>query len=173
MGVDCNQSAVRQTALPVLPGHWRQHALSLDVRTCPTPAACLGGTNVSTQCLQNQTGPYCSQCLPGQYRGTDGLCVTCRDTLQAALPVLVFAGACLLVVGLYVLRARTLSQSMARQSFWETREGRLRLLVASVIAKVRRAIEWGSVKGRILVSLFQVRLRFSSISGWISGWISG
>ena len=68
----CDEIGVTLDALPVAAQHWRQSADSYEVRQCFTGEACLGGPNVTRQCNQTQTGPYCALCSPGHFGGGDG-----------------------------------------------------------------------------------------------------
>ena len=178
----CNASGVTQRSLPLLPGHWRQHDLALSVRDCGGfSSACLGGSNTSAQCAANHTGPYCSQCVAGHYANS-GSCKSCEDTFAALVPIIIVLGVLLFLLllcqlGVWARRRRlqeeeedeaaaaeagdapiappaALRRGKATRSLFDERQ--LRRKLESLSSKVRRLMDWGSVKARILVSLFQV-----------------
>jgi hypothetical protein len=79
----CDKADTRLEALPLAPGFWRQSTTAIDIRACFTPAACIGGPNVTTQCAssQRQGSPYCAVCADGYYGGGDGaLCQACAGS---------------------------------------------------------------------------------------------
>jgi len=75
----CNTPNVTLVRLDVEEGYWRQTDFSSEIRPCDNTAACLGGTNVSTQCATGHHGPYCDVCMPHYFGGRDGqLCTPCE-----------------------------------------------------------------------------------------------
>ena len=61
-GIQCNYSGIDLAYLPVASSFWRQSDSSRTARKCFSPGVCLGGTNLSTQCIEGHLGPYCGVC---------------------------------------------------------------------------------------------------------------
>jgi len=76
----CDTPNVTLRELDVEEGYWRQSDFSSEIRRCYSAAACLGGTNVSSQCADGHQGPYCEVCMPEYFGGSlNELCTPCED----------------------------------------------------------------------------------------------
>ena len=65
----CDEPGLRLEDMPLQPGSWRPHELSVAVRHCYRDGACQGGTHVSapagsngSYCSLGYGGPYCDVC---------------------------------------------------------------------------------------------------------------
>lgn len=68
------------TTLQLEPGFWRTTSTSTDVRHCPSPDACVGGSDTSGYCAEGHTGAYCGVCLDGYSEvGTSLTGMTCVE----------------------------------------------------------------------------------------------
>ena len=65
LGTNCMTPGVVVHSLDVVPGFWRDSALSIDVRACPSTAPCVGGSNYTALCDTGYSGPYCAVCDKG------------------------------------------------------------------------------------------------------------
>lgn len=71
-------------------GYWRTSGSSSDVRSCPIPDLCVGGTGGGdVLCFGNNTGPYCTVCPSSYFASVSGVCLECGSasgltTVQAA-----------------------------------------------------------------------------------------
>ena len=86
--------------LPLEEGYWRVNRESRIVLPCNNDA-CLGGTNVTTQCSFGHKGYYCSECLDDFYSNL-GSCQPCgdvsfSDTLGDSAPRFIIGISCLLI----------------------------------------------------------------------------
>lgn len=83
-------------------GYWRTSGASSDVRSCPIPDLCEGGTGGGDDiCFGNNTGPYCMVCPNSYFASVNGVCLECGSaggvtTLQVAGFLL---SMCLLLAG--------------------------------------------------------------------------
>ena len=70
----CDRPGISLRTLPLEPGFWRVSETSVELRACPTPESCIGGT----VCSANRTSPNCNAdnlCEVG-HRGP--LCLVCE-----------------------------------------------------------------------------------------------
>ena len=82
-GTNCNTSGNTLVSLPLLPGWWRVHTRSTDVRKCPrfggqNSTGCIGGWGAL--CKPGLTGPYCQLCVNKTghfYDMRKGECASC------------------------------------------------------------------------------------------------
>ena len=99
-GVVCETPDVELVSLEVLPGYWRQDPYSAEMRTCHTPAACLGGNDSTAPglCRAGHHGPYCALCDEGLYTSFN-LCEPCEGSgLTVWLPLIVLGALMLLAL---------------------------------------------------------------------------
>lgn len=83
-------------------GYWRTSGASSDVRSCPIPDLCEGGTGGGDDlCFGNNTGPYCMVCPSSYFASVNGVCLECGST--SGVTTVQVAGfllsVCLLLVG--------------------------------------------------------------------------
>ena len=110
VGTNCSEIALTLATLPLSPGHWRAHADTADVRSCPGSLGvsgckgCVGGECAlnTSWCKPGLGGPYCQLCLDDgtYYSAADAECLACNVD---GLPGMITGGAViatLLVVGL-------------------------------------------------------------------------
>lgn len=83
--------------------YWRISQMSSNILACPTPGACLGGTNTSTQCREGMSGAYCSVCESGYSKAQDGLCYSCRNSDSVAAAVVPTVLIALVIIGALVM----------------------------------------------------------------------
>jgi predicted outer membrane repeat protein len=125
--------------LDLAANYWRVDDISATVLACPTPYACLGGPNITSQCRVGQEGPYCTVCSTGYTRSQDGLCYSCENsnslgaaTVSTVLFVIFFIGI-LLVVRYYkkIIKwySKLLNQTVKNRKF-KTLRVKLKILVA-------------------------------------------
>ena len=85
--------------ITVVPGYYRVHSMSLEIRRCVGRQSCVGGSNLSTGCALNHvgsnetcprytdlcapghTGHYCDVCTPSYYRSSGRVCNSCNGNL--------------------------------------------------------------------------------------------
>ena len=100
----CNKKNVELAALEVAPGYWRHANDSLEIRRCPEPGACVGGTvlnSTDSMCRTGHTGPMCAVCVEGYAKTGEGLCAECppeRADLNIAVTALAPIGLIAVVV---------------------------------------------------------------------------
>lgn len=143
-GADCSEPAMTLATLRVLPGYWRAGVKDVDVRPCPTPELCAGGTipvadgrgfgdNFSAAalssyqpslCVEGSTGAFCSLCIDGWSGARFEPCSPCSDdtAVQAVLLVAValFTGCTLALVAYIVFRAKGELNAAVRRARVET-----------------------------------------------------
>jgi hypothetical protein len=89
-----------QRHLLVKAGYWRITPITMEIRQCPLPEACLGGTNYSnlgiSYCNEGYMGPLCATCVvPGFFYNPDfRTCDACEaggkeSQLASPTPVIV------------------------------------------------------------------------------------
>jgi hypothetical protein len=71
--------------------YWRSSMQSDEIYQCTVPNACIGGVNVSTQCNEGASGPYCSVCVPGYTSNLLGQCYSCNDVESQLFEVIIFS----------------------------------------------------------------------------------
>ena len=79
-GVRDDVVSMNITTLELEPGFWRTTSTSTDVRHCPSPDACVGGSDTSGYCAEGHTGAYCEVCVDGYSEvGTSLTGMTCVE----------------------------------------------------------------------------------------------
>jgi hypothetical protein len=79
-GVRIDIVDMNTTTLELEPGFWRTSSTSTDVRHCPSPDACMGGSDTSGYCAEGHTGAYCDVCVDGYSEvGTSLTGMTCVE----------------------------------------------------------------------------------------------
>ena len=159
VGTDCSQSGVELASLPVKPGYFRERNISQTVRQCPWPAACLGGTDIDTQCAAGTQGAFCGSCEPQYFSENGGQCKPCGTNAQ------VTAG---IVVGILLIFLALLGLCLGY--------GKLRQLSPDRTPKLHRlaqritthGLRW-ALKFRLLFSLLQVLGAIANYTYHISG----
>jgi hypothetical protein len=152
----CDAANTKLEALPLAPGFWRQSVLAVDIRPCFSPAACLGGPNVTTQCApsQRQGSPYCAVCAKGYYGGGDGvLCQECEgSTLYTFLPAIAIGSILVLIIVMCVIRCVHGDEAVLSRV---SRVSRASREVASFMQRALDKAEGAMVKLRILIACVQ------------------
>ena len=96
-GVDCSNAGVSLEWLPVSKDYYRRTATARTVRKCTITGACLASnsTNQTLQCLDSQTGEFCSVCREG-YQGGNPVkgiaCTKCEGDPIATLTMYMAGG---------------------------------------------------------------------------------
>jgi len=89
--------------------YWRSDTLSSNLLQCPVYGVCLGGSNVTTQCKEGTTGPYCSVCGSGYVKNQMGVCYSCTNSeslFAEVISAMVFTIIILIVLVMYRFRER-------------------------------------------------------------------
>ena len=127
--------------------YWRSYQESSILLQCPVYGVCLGGSNVTTQCVTGATGAYCSVCLKGYVSDQSGVCYDCNSgsTLATKLSVLI-AFMVALIFSVMAYRFRNVVMSCYE-----------RFLSKQVIALLTSPkYKYMRVKVKILVAFFQI-----------------
>lgn len=90
---------VGQTPVLVTPGYWRTSEASDDVRSCPLPDLCQGGSGGGDDiCLGDNVGPYCLVCPSSHFSSVKGVCLACGSSGVSTFQLLgIVSAACLLL----------------------------------------------------------------------------
>jgi predicted outer membrane repeat protein len=93
MDTDCKQcpahvSCPGGNVLDLDKNYWRVDENSDVIYECPIINVCLGGTNVSTQCADGQSGAFCSVCEDGYTQDQNGKCYACDNSADVIAEVL-------------------------------------------------------------------------------------
>lgn len=98
--------------LYVNPGYWRATNYSDNVLRCPYKDACKGGTNADDLCFDEYTGAYCSICVEGYSKQSDGSCNKCNASSKIVTPIVlaslsatIFSAICYIFVKWEKIRA--------------------------------------------------------------------
>ena len=87
-GVDQNATEFGMTlqTLYLKPGHWRVTENSTVIYKCFNEDLCLGGSNLTSACVEGSTGPYCEVCEEG-FAKSQGVCVECSGNSKLTVIV--------------------------------------------------------------------------------------
>jgi hypothetical protein len=156
--------------MPLLPNWYRVSNSSVAAYPCSAPGVCLGGRDVSQQCIEGHEGPLCDNCILDWYRQDDAFCKPCPAT-GAEDSIIIFGVIVLtgLVLLLVLLRLVQRASSSRRRG-----------------SRLARAVEFCghrganiSIKLKILVSLSQLirgagfvfQIKFPPIFDQLTKWL--
>lgn len=105
---ECNAPNQMLHTLQIAPGYWRHSNTTLEIRRCPEPEACKGGS--LSECREGHEGPLCAVCKKGHAKTGDGLCAVCPPE-QAGLNVAVTVLAPIALTALVVVMILTANGS--------------------------------------------------------------
>jgi hypothetical protein len=159
--------------LPVAPGFWRQHRGSRFVRRCQIEDVCLGGTLAGdASCRPGHRGPLCAACVtePQHYGGRGRVCRPCSGAGDERLTLALLAIGIALLLALFVAlysKCKREANTFVRDVYSSKGSFRggtslktiLKKRAENVKAKhshMAAVLASFGVKGRILISLFQV-----------------